>query len=93
MTTLGNRYHSQLSRTNGSSFHSALDVGCGSGQSTMGLLKYWDTVTGVETSTAQIEKALKNNNPKVSFRVGAAADLSFIESGSVDLVTTAQAVH
>ena len=82
----------EFCRKSRSSFDSAIDVGCGSGQGTVGLLKHWNSVTGVDVSAAQIDLAPKDD-PKLSFRVGPAEDLSFVESGSVDLVTAAASVH
>ncbi|KAL8591995.1 hypothetical protein ACOMHN_020473 [Nucella lapillus] len=70
----------------------AVDVGCGSGQSTVPLTKFFPKVVGLDISQAQISKAPKGV-PGLSFRVGPAEDLSFLESGSVDLVTVAAALH
>ena len=62
------------------------------GQSTRGLLKYFKRAQGVDVSQAQISKAPKDD-PRLAFRVGGAEDLSFEESGVVDLLTVAQAIH
>ncbi|XP_076472850.1 putative methyltransferase DDB_G0268948 [Babylonia areolata] len=74
------------------SFSLALDVGCGSGQSTLPLTKHFQKVIGIDVSDAQISKA-PTQISNVSFRVGPAEDLSFVDSGTVDLVTVAQALH
>ena len=73
-------------------FSLAVDVGCGSGQSTLPLTKHFHKVIGLDVSEAQIARAPKHF-PNLSFRVGPAEDLSFMESGCVDLVTVAQAMH
>lgn len=83
----------------GSGFGSAVDVGCGSGQSTFFLASLFDKVLGVDISEAQIQnaRAKKEQNDevlqkKVEFRV-AAADSLPLETSSVDLVSCAQAWH
>lgn len=70
----------------------AIDVGCGSGQSTIPLAKDFDKVIGIDVSVKQIENA-PENLPNVSFRTGLAEDLSFLSDGTVDLVTVAQTLH
>jgi len=75
----------------------AVDVGCGTGQSTFVLADYFDRVSGVDVSESQIEEARRTiaNNKKaknVEFRVGSDGKLDFAD-GSVDLVTSCQAVH
>jgi len=73
----------------------ALDVGCGPGQGTLPLCQHFESVIGLDTSAAQIEQArLKFQGQKhVTFRVGDAEDLSFLEDNSVDLITVATAIH
>ncbi|KAK7475669.1 hypothetical protein BaRGS_00033095 [Batillaria attramentaria] len=73
-------------------FSLAVDVGCGSGQSTVPLAAYFDKVIGVDVSESQIAKA-PTDIPNLCFRVGPAEDLSFLEDASADLVTVAQAMH
>lgn len=71
----------------------ALDVGCGSGQSTHILAPHFTSVTGVDISEAQIAEAVKlNKTPAVSFRVSGAELLPFPDS-SQQLVTAGQACH
>lgn len=41
----------------GTKFHLAVDVGCGSGQSTQMLAKWFEKVIGTDISEAQIEEA------------------------------------
>ena len=76
----------------GASFKACLDLGCGPGQSTVPLADYYDTVIGIDISEEQI-KAADTSNPKVTYMVGSAEDLSFLEDSSVDLITCAQAFH
>ena len=49
-------------------YHLAVDVGCGSGQSTRPLAPYFKKVIGVDVSEAQIAKArCADNPPNVEF--------------------------
>ncbi|XP_059165434.1 putative methyltransferase DDB_G0268948 [Physella acuta] len=73
-------------------FQLAVDVGCGSGQSTIPLAQHFNKVIGADVSQQQIANA-PNNISNVSFHVSAADELSFIQSSSVDLLTIAQALH
>ena len=70
----------------------ALDVGCGSGQSTTPLCSHFQHVIGIDISPAQIQLAPENNS-KVTFRVGQAEDMAFLADKSVDLVTIATTLH
>ncbi|XP_062907792.1 putative methyltransferase DDB_G0268948 [Mobula hypostoma] len=82
-----------LEKKKGKPFSLAVDVGCGSGQSSRGLAPFFDVVVGVDVSEAQIEEAKKTcglNN--VSYRQGAAEKMDF-KDASVDLVTAATAAH
>ena len=79
-------------REGGASFRACLDVGCGSGQSTHPLAEYYENVTGLDVSEQQI-KAADKTNPKVTFKVGSAESMDFVDDGSVDLITIAQAFH
>ncbi|XP_076436873.1 putative methyltransferase DDB_G0268948 [Babylonia areolata] len=73
-------------------FSLAIDIGCGSGQSTIPLTHHFRKVVGLDVSDAQISKA-PSHIPNLSFQVGPAEDLCFVDSGSVDLVTVATALH
>lgn len=81
---------------NGGKVDLALDVACGSGQSTLYLADKFKRCVGVDISAAQIEcgkkKAIENGLSNVEFRVGDACDTA-AESGSVDLLACAQAWH
>lgn len=68
----------------------AWDCACGSGQATLALARHFDSVIATDASAQQIAAAFPSD--KVSYRVARAED-SGIESGSVDLVTVAQALH
>lgn len=72
-------------------YNFALDIGCGSGQSTRELASHFSRVTGIDVSQSQIEKAPQISN--VRFMVGAAENLSFFQDNSVNLITVAQSLH
>ena len=86
-------------KSNGSlCFQTAVDIACGSGQSTFLLCDSFQEVIGVDISKTQIEqakiKAAEHPSTKtnVQFIVGDAHHLP-IESSSIDLVTCATAWH
>ncbi|XP_055898636.1 putative methyltransferase DDB_G0268948 [Biomphalaria glabrata] len=82
-------YHEQII----SSGHQlAVDVCCGTGQSTLPLTKLFHQVVGVDVSEDQIENMPKGI-PNLTTYVGLAEDLNMIESGTVDLVTIATGLH
>ncbi|XP_041057143.1 putative methyltransferase DDB_G0268948 isoform X1 [Carcharodon carcharias] len=84
---------SYLQRKKGEPFSLAVDIGCGSGQSTRGMAPYFEKVIGIDVSEAQIEEAKKVDGPdNVSYRWGFAEELEF-EDGSIDLVTAGAAAH
>ena len=68
----------------------AWDCGAGNGQATTDLAEYFDEVIATDLSAAQIAKAPQH--PKIRWVV-APAESAPIESGSIDLVTVAQALH
>jgi SAM-dependent methyltransferase len=68
----------------------AWDSGTGSGQAALGLAELFDEVTATDPSAEQLAEA--RAHPRVTYRV-AAAEASGIPSGSMDLVTAAQALH
>ncbi|KAJ6617514.1 S-adenosyl-L-methionine-dependent methyltransferase [Mycena sp. CBHHK59/15] len=80
----------------------AVDLGCGTGQATVELLHDgkrlgFQSVMGVDPSANMVQIA-KESVPEqfklgVEFRQSSAEDLSFIQDGTVDLVTAAQAAH
>ena len=75
----------------------AVDVGCGSGQSTRPLCRYFRHVIGTDVSEEQIKSAIAqtgdSESAKISFHNGPGEDLSFLKDSSVDLITIAQALH
>ena len=73
----------------------AVDVGCGSGQSTLALAALCESVVGVDVSEAQLEEARQASvgRANVSYRAAEGHDLAFAPDGGVDLVTVAQAMH
>jgi SAM-dependent methyltransferase len=68
----------------------AWDCGTGSGQAALGLAPHFDRVIATDPSAEQIQNAARHE--KISYAV-APAEQTLIPSGSVDLVTVAQAVH
>ena len=79
-------------------FDFAVDVGCGSGQSTFLLCEYFSKIVGLDISETQIQQAklkcreYKSTESEVKFIVGDAHNLPF-ESSSVDVITCAMAWH
>jgi len=71
--------------------HTVADVGCGTGQATASLLRYFDQVIGVDTSESQI-KAARQEHPSLKFIVGQESKLPFAEK-SLSCVAVAQAAH
>ena len=76
----------------------AVDVGCGSGQSTFGLCRHFDSVVGVDKNETQLQlardRAAGNDEHKsVLWSCCLAEKLDFLENDSVDLVTIGQALH
>ena len=70
--------------------HAVWDCACGTGQATLALAERFDTVIATDASQQQVSAATPH--PNVTYRV-APAEQSGIESGSLDLVTVAQALH
>ena len=68
----------------------AWDVGAGNGQATTDLADFFDEVIGTDISAEQLGRAPAH--PKIRWLV-AAAEAVPIESGSVDVITIAQALH
>lgn len=71
----------------------AVDVGCGSGQSTVNLAPFFKKVHGIDVAEAQIEKAKATRAlPNVTYSVGPAETIPF-EDGSAQIVTAGAALH
>ncbi|HSG45719.1 MAG TPA: class I SAM-dependent methyltransferase [Anaerolineales bacterium] len=69
----------------------ALDVGCGTGQSTIALKELANSVGGVDISTEMLK--LAKQQPGIEYINCSAEDLSMFESGPFDLITTSMAYH
>ncbi|KAE8580032.1 hypothetical protein XENTR_v10024278 [Xenopus tropicalis] len=74
-------------------FGLAVDVGCGTGQTSRSLVPYFQKVLGTDISEAQIEQANHADGfPNLVYRVSAAEEIP-AENASVDLITACAAVH
>jgi ubiquinone/menaquinone biosynthesis C-methylase UbiE len=69
----------------------ALDVGCGTGQSTVALKEIANSVVGVDISTDMLQLAEKK--PGIRYIQSAAEDLEILDGNSFDLLTTSLAFH
>jgi SAM-dependent methyltransferase len=76
--------------TNAPGHDLAWDCACGSGQASLGLAGHFARVVATDASPGQLAQAPAH--PRIEWRV-APAEASGLESGSVDLVTVAQALH
>ncbi|XP_078539467.1 putative methyltransferase DDB_G0268948 [Lissotriton helveticus] len=84
---------SYLEEKKGKPFGMAVDVGCGTGQSTRILAPYFEKVVGVDISKSQIQEAENVISPiNVSYMIAKAEELPF-EDRSLDLVTASVAAH
>ena len=82
----------EFCRETSTEFKLAVDVGCGSGQSSKPLTNYFMQVIGTDISKKQIDNAAKDI-ANLQFQLAPAENLSFLENNSTDLVTIAQAIH
>ncbi|KAG8184001.1 hypothetical protein JTE90_029141 [Oedothorax gibbosus] len=74
-------------------FKNAVDIGCGSGQSSFVLSPYFESITGFDVSEAQIKYAQEQHSaPNITYKVSSGNCWS-IASASVQLVTFAQSFH
>jgi SAM-dependent methyltransferase len=71
-------------------FSVALDVGCGTGQSTVALAEIAERIVGTDPSADMLSSATPH--PKVEYREAAAEDTPFADR-QFDLVSAAQAFH
>jgi SAM-dependent methyltransferase len=71
-------------------FQRALDVGCGTGQSSIALAAVADHVTAVDASEDMLKHALLR--PNVVYQLGFAEQLNF-RAGEFDLVSAGSALH
>ncbi|KAJ7318222.1 S-adenosyl-L-methionine-dependent methyltransferase [Mycena albidolilacea] len=96
------RFHSEGQHNEGSDrWHRAVDLGCGTGQATIELLANdrpgFQSVIALDPSSNMVQVA-QESIPEpfkslVEFRQSTAEDLSFIQDGTVDMVTAAQSAH
>jgi SAM-dependent methyltransferase len=68
----------------------AWDVGCGNGQASIALAKYFDNIEASDASPQQIAAATKH--PRVRYHVSP-AETTFLAPHSVDAILIAQALH
>lgn len=68
----------------------AWDCGTGSGQAAAGLAAHFERVLATDPSRKQLEHA--EPHPRVDYRV-ASAEVSLLDTASIDLITVAQAIH
>jgi ubiquinone/menaquinone biosynthesis C-methylase UbiE len=73
-----------------SRFRRALDVGCGTGQSSVALASLADQVIAVDSSKCMLDRALFR--PNITYQLGFAEQLNF-EVGEFDLVSVGSALH
>lgn len=71
-------------------FGHALDVGCGTGHSTVALLPYATRIVGLDSSSAMLAQAAAD--PRIEYRKGHAEALPF-RAAHFDLVTVSAAYH
>jgi len=76
--------------TGGTRFQSALDAGCGTGQSTRALAEIADQVVGIDRSAEMLAQATPSS--KIHYQQSSAESLPFADS-SFDLVTVGLAFH
>lgn len=68
----------------------AWDCGTGSGQAAVGLAAHFERVIATDPSRKQLDHA--EPHPRIDYRV-ASAEVSLLDTASIDLVTVAQAIH
>ena len=79
-------------------FDFAIDVACGTGQSTRPLGDYFKKVLGTDVSPSQVKQAKEEESKRhgstvMEYSVGKAENFGDIEDSSVDLITCAQSFH
>lgn len=88
--TYQNQHASQTTPTR------ALDIGCGPGEATASLAKYFDSVVGIDPSQVMIDVAAENHGHVQNLSFTAGSDRDFVtkfKPNSFDLITVAQAIH
>ena len=84
-------YTKLLQLNGGRRFARVADVGCGSGQSSYGLLRIADSVIGVEPGES-LRKFAAESYPSIRFKEGS-GESTGIEDSTLDLVTVATAFY
>ena len=69
----------------------SLDLGCGTGQSTIALKEISETVVGVDVSSEMLN--LAKHEPGIEYLEERAENLSILETKSFDLITSSMAYH
>jgi ubiquinone/menaquinone biosynthesis C-methylase UbiE len=73
-----------------------LEIGCGQGQGTKNILRYWQpqTIDAIDLDPKMIARAKKRvADPRVSFQVGDASQLSFATDNSYDAIFDFAIIH
>ena len=71
-------------------FNSGLDVGCGTGRSTIALAKYCDSVIGIDPSQQMLDNAIQASN--IKYLNGSLEELT-LKSDFFDIVTLAGSLY
>jgi len=79
-----------LAFSGGVRFQKVLDVGCGSGQSSIALAAIAEHVLGIDASQCMLDQAPRHS--KISYQLGVAEKLNFA-AGEFDLVSVGSALH
>ncbi|XP_069505343.1 putative methyltransferase DDB_G0268948 [Ambystoma mexicanum] len=87
------QFLSYLEEKKGKPFELALDVGCGTGQTTRALAPHFQKVVGIDISKSQIQEAERVGYPQNVTYIIASAEQLPLEDGSVDLITASTAAH
>ncbi|KAI0700292.1 S-adenosyl-L-methionine-dependent methyltransferase [Cytidiella melzeri] len=88
------KYHE---RGNKARWSTAIDLGCGTGQATTELSAF-QKIIGVDPSAKMIEQASRDAATaglpgQIEYQQSAAEELPFLQDGSIDFVSAAQAAH
>lgn len=73
-----------------------LDIGCGEGEGTKNILRYWrpQSIDAIDLDQKMIVRAKRRiKSKRVSFRVGDAANLSFAKANSYDAIFDFAIIH
>lgn len=73
-----------------------LEIGCGEGQSTKNILRYWQprSVEAIDLDPKMIDRAKRRlTDKRVSFRVGDAANLTFAKDNTYDAIFDFAIIH